>query len=101
MNKEVGQVSFYSMSRDVYQRPYSDSTATLIDDQVRRMLDGQYQRAQDLLIEKRAEVELLAKALLDKEVLSRKDLEELIGPRPSDVDNNPPVAMEGVIDNNV
>ena len=45
-------------------------------------------------------MELLAQALLDKEVLSRKDLEELIGPRPSDVDNNPPVAMEGVIDNN-
>ena len=100
MNEEVGQVSFYGMSRESYNRPYSDNTATLIDDQVRKLLDGQYQRAQNLLTEKRQEMELLAQALLDKEVLSRKDLEELIGPRPSDVDNNPPVAMEGVIDNN-
>ncbi len=99
MNEEVGQVSFYGMSRESYNRPYSDETATLIDDQVRKLLDGQYKRAQNLLIEKRHEMELLAEALLDKEVLSRKDLEELIGPRPSDVDNNPPVEMEGVVDN--
>ena len=100
MNEEVGQVSFYGMSRESYNRPYSDNTATLIDDQVRKLLEGQYQRAQNLLTEKRHEMELLAQALLDKEVLSRKDLEELIGPRPFDVENTPPVAMEGVIDNN-
>ena len=44
MNEEVGQVSFYGMSRESYNRPYSDNTATLIDDQVRKLLDGQYQR---------------------------------------------------------
>jgi len=99
MNDEVGQVSFYGMSKNAYQRPYSDNTATLIDDQVRRLLEGQYLRAQELLKDKREEVELLARALLDKEVLSRKDLEELIGPRPSDVDNNPPVESPGVVDN--
>ena len=101
MNDEVGQVSFYSMGRDAYQRPYSDETATLIDNQVRRMLEGQYLRAQELLTEKRVEVELLAKELLDKEVLSSKDLVRLIGPRPSDADKLPPVEMPGVIDNNV
>ncbi|MEM1357338.1 MAG: ATP-dependent zinc metalloprotease FtsH [Bacteroidota bacterium] len=99
MNPKVGQVSFYSMSRDTYQRPYSDDTATLIDDQVRELLESQYQRAQDLLIEKRSEMELLAKELLDKEVLSSKDLVRLIGPRPVDADKNPPVEMPGVIDN--
>lgn len=100
MNNEVGQVSFYGMSQESYNRPYSDNTATLIDDQVRKLLESQYQRAQQLLTEKRHEMELLAEALLDKEVLSRKDLEALIGPRPFDADSNPPVAMEGVIDNN-
>ena len=101
MDEEVGQVSFYGMSRDSYQRPYSDDTSTLIDNRVRRLLESQYQRAQDLLTEKRAEVELLAKELLDKEVLSSKDLVRLIGPRPVDADKLPPVEMPGVIDNTV
>lgn len=101
MNNEVGQVSFYSMSRDAYQRPYSDETATLIDNQVRKLLESQYQRAQELLKDKRHEVELLAKELLDKEVLSSKDLVRLIGPRPVDADKLPPVEMPGVIDNNI
>ena len=100
MNPEVGQVSFYGMSKDAYQRPYSDATATLIDNQVRRLLDSQYIRAQELLKDKRAEVELLAKELLDKEVLSSKDLVRLIGPRPVDAEKLPPVEMPGVIDNN-
>ncbi len=101
MDDEVGQVSFYSMGRDAYQRPYSDETSTLIDNRVRKMLEDQYLRAQKLLTEKRAEVELLAKELLDKEVLSSKDLVRLIGPRPSDADKMPPVDMPGVIDNNL
>lgn len=101
MDEEVGQVSFYGMSRDSYQRPYSDDTSTLIDNRVRALLESQYQRAQDLLREKRAEVELLATELLDKEVLSSKDLVRLIGPRPADADKNPPVEMPGVVDNNV
>lgn len=101
MDNEVGQVSFYSMGRDAYQRPYSDETSTLIDNQVRKMLETQYQRAQTLLTEKRAEVELLAKELLDKEVLSSKDLVRLIGPRPVDADKLPPVNMPGVVDNTV
>ncbi|MEM9930670.1 MAG: AAA family ATPase, partial [Bacteroidota bacterium] len=101
MNPEVGQVSFYGMTRDSYQRPYSDETATLIDNQVRELLESQYLRAQKLLIEKREEVELLAKELLDKEVLSSKDLVRLIGPRPVDADKSPGVEMPGVIDNSI
>jgi cell division protease FtsH len=87
------------MGRDAYPRPYSDETSTLIDNQVRKMLETQYQRAQALLIDKRAEVELLAKELLDKEVLSSKDLVRLIGPRPVDADKVSPVKMPGVVDN--
>jgi cell division protease FtsH len=101
MNPEVGQVSFYGLSKDAYQRPYSDDTATLFDNQVRKLLESQYIRAQELLKDKRAEVELLAKELLDKEVLSSKDLVRLIGPRPSDADKLPPVDMPGVVDNSL
>ena len=85
MNDKVGQVSFYGMSKDQFQRPYSDETATLIDEEVRKLLEQQYQRAQDLLVEHRDELELLANQLLEKEVLLKSDLEKLIGPRPAEL----------------
>ncbi|PSR11554.1 MAG: AAA family ATPase [Bacteroidetes bacterium] len=102
MNEKVGQVSFYGMSKDTYQRPYSDDTATLIDDEVRKLLDSQYQRAQGLLIEHRDKLETLAMELLDKEVLLKSDLVKLIGPRPVDVDANAHAIQDwsGVVDNN-
>jgi AFG3 family protein len=82
MNEKVGQVSFYAMSQDQFQRPYSDETAKLIDDEVRKMVDSQYERAKALLTERRQELEILANALLEKEMLLKSDIERLIGPRP-------------------
>ncbi len=82
MSKEVGQVSFYSMMEEQFQKPFSDDTARLIDEEVRKLLDEQYQRAIDLLNKHRNELELLARQLLEKEVLLKSDLERLIGPRP-------------------
>ncbi|NBC06174.1 MAG: AAA family ATPase, partial [Bacteroidetes bacterium] len=84
MNDKVGQVSFHGMSQDQFQRPYSDDTATLIDDEVRRLVESQYIRAKELLTEKREELEVLAKRLLEKEVLLKSDVERLIGKRPVD-----------------
>jgi cell division protease FtsH len=100
MNNKVGQVSFHGMSKDTYQRPYSDDTATLIDDEVRSLLESQYQRAQDLLRKHRDKLELLANELLDKEVLLKSDLEKLIGPRPADVTEKVAQEWVGVVDNN-
>ena len=82
MNEKVGQVSFYGMSQDQFQRPYSDDTATLIDDEVRKMVESQYLRAKKLLEERRDKLELLAQALLEKEVLLKSDVERMIGSRP-------------------
>ena len=84
MDEKVGQVSFYGMQNEQWQRPYSDETARLIDDQVREILDREYDRAQQLLSDKRNELELLARQLLEHEVLLKSDVERLIGPRPSD-----------------
>lgn len=82
MNEKVGQVSFYGMSQDQFQRPYSDDTATMIDEEVRSLVESQYQRAKDLLVERREELEILANQLLEKEVLLKSDVERLIGMRP-------------------
>ena len=86
MNEKVGNVSFYGMQQDSFQKPYSDETAKLIDDEVRKMIDLQYERAQKLLTDKRDELEKLARQLLDKEVLLKSDVEKLIGPRPFEED---------------
>lgn len=86
MNEKVGQVSFYGMQNDSFQKPYSDGTASMIDEEVRRLAEKQYERAQALLKEKRNELELLANALLEKEVLLKSDVERLVGPRPEYVD---------------
>ncbi|MFK8008847.1 MAG: ATP-dependent zinc metalloprotease FtsH [Saprospiraceae bacterium] len=85
MNEKVGNVSFHGMQQNQFSKPYSDATATLIDDEVRKMLESQYQRAQDLLKDKRNELEILANELLEKEVLLKSDLEKLIGLRPAEV----------------
>jgi len=82
MNEKVGNVSFYAMSQDNFNKPYSDETATLIDDEVRKVIDKQYQAAQDLLTDKRKELNILAQQLLEKEVLLKSDVEKLIGHRP-------------------
>ncbi len=82
MNKNVGNVSFYAMSQDQFNKPYSNETARLIDDEVRILIEDQYQRAQDLLTEKRHELNALASTLLEKEVLLKSDVERLIGKRP-------------------
>lgn len=85
LDEKVGNVSFYGMSQDQFQKPYSDDTATLIDDRVREIIDGQYERAQQMLIAHRSELEILAKALLEKEVIHKADIERMIGPRPYQV----------------
>lgn len=86
MNEKVGNISFHGMSQDQFQKPYSDITAKIIDEEVRNIIDAQYQRAIELLKEKKYELETLAKALLEHEVLLKSDLEKLIGKRPFDTE---------------
>ncbi|HEY1114122.1 MAG TPA: ATP-dependent zinc metalloprotease FtsH [Chitinophagaceae bacterium] len=83
MNPKVGNVSFYDPHQDqTFTKPYSEETSKLIDEEVRKLIDNAYIRTKQLLTEKKADVEKLAEALLDKEVLFQSDVEALIGPRP-------------------
>jgi cell division protease FtsH len=83
MNDKVGNVSFYDPTQEnTFTKPYSEETGKIIDEEVRKIIDQAYQRTLGLLREKREEVEKLAKELLDKEVLHKSDVEELIGKRP-------------------
>ena len=82
MDDSVGNVSFYGMSKDSFVKPYSETTGALIDEKVREIIEEQYLRAQKLLREKKNELDILAKTLLEKEVLTKSDVERLIGKRP-------------------
>ncbi len=82
LSEKVGNVSYYSMLNESFNRPFSEQTAYLIDQEVKNMIEEQYVRSKALLRDKRRELDSLAKALLEKEVLHRADLEAIIGKRP-------------------
>jgi cell division protease FtsH len=83
MNDKIGNISYYDPSQENYfTKPYSEETGKMIDTEVRKLIDEAYTKTKNLLIEKKADVEKLAKELLVKEVLFKNDLEALIGKRP-------------------
>ena len=100
MNEKVGNVSFYGMQQDQFSKPYSDDTARLIDQECRKIIDQQYDRAQSLLEEKNKELHLLAAALLDKEVLTKADVARLIGDSPFEDKNKPIVSNQPKVPEN-
>ncbi|MEL6559438.1 MAG: ATP-dependent zinc metalloprotease FtsH [Bacteroidota bacterium] len=84
MNNEIGNVSYYDSKQSEYSfnKPYSEATAQKIDEEVKKIIQDAYNRTKDLLLEKKNELEVLAKELLEKEILYQSDLEGLIGKRP-------------------
>jgi cell division protease FtsH len=83
MNDKVGNISFYDPQQEnAFIKPYSDETARMIDEEVRKLIDEAYDKTKALLREKKGDVEKLANALLEKEVLFQSDVEVLIGKRP-------------------
>ncbi|KAI1705869.1 peptidase family m41 domain-containing protein [Ditylenchus destructor] len=86
MSEKVGPLSFQTPDPGEsplgYEKPYSEDTAQMIDQEVRDMVATALERTRKLLREKREQIEMLAKCLLEKEVLAREDMIELLGPRP-------------------
>ncbi len=83
MNDKLGNISYYDpQAENTFTKPFSEETGKMIDEEVRKMIDIAYERTKALLVDKREQVEKLAKELLTKEVLFKSDVEELIGKRP-------------------
>src|ERR1043166_6247431 len=83
MNDKVGNISFYDPQQETsFTKPYSEETSKIIDQEVRKLIDDAYVATKKLLTEKKEQVEKLAEALLEREVLFQSDVEALIGKRP-------------------
>ena len=83
LSKEVGNISYYDSSgqQSGFTKPYSEQRAQLIDKEVTRILEEQYQRAKDVLIANKEKVEKLGSELLENEVIFKDDLTKIFGDR--------------------
>ncbi|HEX4888694.1 MAG TPA: ATP-dependent zinc metalloprotease FtsH [Luteibaculaceae bacterium] len=80
LNDKIGNVSYYdSRGAESFQNPYSEATAQVIDEEVSKIIEGQFERAKNILTENREKLDRLAKKLLEKEVIFKEDLEDIFG----------------------
>ena len=94
LNEKVGNVTFYDPAGESgFVKPYSEKTAELIDNEIKNIIETQYQRAIDLLESKKDILKLLAERLIEREVIFKDDLEELFGKSPFK-NNNPVEVLE-------
>ena len=84
MNEKIGHISFYDPKQSEYSfgKPYSETTAQIIDEEVKKIITTAYKRTKDLLNHHIAHLNVLAEELLKREVIYQSDLEKLIGKRP-------------------
>ncbi|KAI1079374.1 ATP-dependent metallopeptidase Hfl [Whalleya microplaca] len=83
MSDKVGPLHFRNDQNNI-QKPFSETTGQVIDQEVKRIVEVAYKQCKDLLIAKKKEVGIIAEELLRKEVLVRDDMVRLLGPRPFD-----------------
>ena len=83
LNEKIGNLTYYDSAQSDYSftKPYSEKTAHLIDEEISKIIEEQYQRAIDILTENKDKLTTLANLLLDREVIFRDDLENIFGKR--------------------
>lgn len=81
MSPKVGNVSWFDATgqRDMFTKPFSERTAELIDDEVRRIVDEAVALARQIVEEDRERIEALADLLLKKETIFTEDIESVLG----------------------
>ena len=82
MGDRLPNICYYSNDEYGFQKPYSDTTAKTIDEEVLKMINGQYARAKQILTEHREGHNQLAQLLVDREVIMAEDVERIFGRRP-------------------
>ena len=82
MSEKLPNLCYYSNDEYSFNRPYSEKTAELIDEEVKNIVNEQYERAKKILSEHRDGHAKLSQLLIDKEVIFAEDVEEIFGKRP-------------------
>lgn len=83
-NKKLGNISFYDSTgqRDMsIQKPYSEETGKMIDEEVRKLISNAYERTKNILLENKDKLVKVADLLLQKEMIFKEDLESILGKR--------------------
>ena len=82
LNRKIGNRSYYDpQGESQFVKPYSEETARVIDEEVSRIIERAYDKAKELLTNHRHQLDALAAILLEKEVIFKDDLEQVLGPR--------------------
>jgi len=90
LNEKLGNITYYDSSGQneySFSKPYSEDTAITIDKEISLLIEGQYQRAIEILKENKDKLLQLADILIEKEVIFKDDLETIFGKRPYQIDN--------------
>ena len=82
MSEKLPNLCYYNNEEYSFNRPYSERTAELIDEEAKRMINGQYERAKEMLTLHKEGHNALAKLLMEKEVIFAEDMEHIFGKRP-------------------
>ena len=82
MSEALPNICYYNNQEYQFQRPYSETTAKLMDEEVLKMINTQYERAKKLLNEHAEGHRQLAELLFQKEVIFAEDVEKIFGKRP-------------------
>lgn len=82
MSEKLPNLCYYNNDEYSFNKPYSEHTAELIDNEVKQMIAEQYARAKDILTQHKEGHNRLAELLIEKEVIFAEDVEAIFGKRP-------------------